>query len=414
MFPTAHTTSSSSTGDTPACDALLARFQPGDSLFASPSGTLLGQGVACALAPDAARLTTRAAAGRALREQVQALLQEARHGHGIARPVAMGAIPFDVRRPARLVVPRTLHQGQAPQAGDALAAPLNLQAERATPSPDPAVYESAVADALTRFQRGELDKVVLARALDLQLDRAPDPRALLARLARKNLNGYTFSIALPHDDDAASGPAAFVGATPELLVRRIGARVVVNPLAGSAARRAVLADDELAGQRLLASAKDRREHAVVIDAVVQALRPLCRTLDVPEGPSLLATDALWHLSTVLTGELADPRTTSLDLALALHPTPAVCGQPVDRAFSVIEALEPVDRGLFAGFVGWCDMHGDGEWAVSLRCATLRGRSLRLHAGAGIVPGSDPRSESQETGTKFRTMLSALGLASSVD
>ncbi len=413
MFTTVHTPSSPADA-APACDALLARFQPGDSLFASPSGTLLGQGIACALAPSAARPTTRAAAGRLLQEQMQALLLEARNAHGIVRPVAIGAIPFDVRRPARLAVPRTLHRGQAPQAGDALAAPLELQAERATPSPDPAVYEAAVADALHRFQRGELDKVVLARALDLQLDRAPDQRALLARLARKNLNGYTFAIALPTSDGATDEPAAFVGATPELLVRRIGTRLVVNPLAGSAARRALPDEDSQAGQRLLASAKDRREHAVVIDAVVQALRPLCRTLEVPEGPSLLATDALWHLSTVLTGELADPLTTSLDLAIALHPTPAVCGQPVDRAFSVIEALEPVDRGLFAGFVGWCDAQGDGEWAVSLRCAELRGRSLRLHAGAGIVPGSDPRSESQETGTKFRTMLSALGLASSVD
>lgn len=406
--------SSPSADATPACDVLIARYQPGDALFASPSGTLLGQGIACALAAPAERPTTRAAAGRALREQVQALLQEAQTTHGIAQPVALGAIPFDVRRPARLAVPRSLHRGQAPQAGETLAEPPGLTADSATPSPAPAVYEAAVADALTRFQRGELDKVVLARALDLQLDRAPDQRALFARLAQKNLNGYTFTIPLPEGDDVEGDPAAFVGATPELLVRRIGTRVVVNPLAGSAARRALPAEDEQAGQRLLASTKDRREHAVVIDAVVQALRPLCRTLDVPEGPSLLATDALWHLSTVLTGELAEPATTSLDLALALHPTPAVCGQPVDRAFSVIEALEPVDRGLFAGFVGWCDAQGDGEWAVSLRCATLRGRSLRLHAGAGIVPGSDPRSESQETGTKFRTMLSALGLASSVD
>ncbi|MDO9436925.1 isochorismate synthase [Hydrogenophaga sp.] len=405
---------STHTGDAPACDALLARYQPGDQLFASPSGTLLGQGVACAIAPDAPRQTTRAAAARALNAQVQALLHEAEHTHGIQRPVAMGAVPFDVRRPARLSVPRQLHIGQAPQAGDALAAPLHVKAERATPSPDPAVYEAAVVDALARFQRGELDKVVLARALDLQLDHAPDRRALLGRLAQKNLNGYTFAIALPDGEGHGREPAAFIGATPELLVRRVGTRVVVNPLAGSAARRALPDEDQLAGQRLLASAKDRREHAVVIDAVVQALKPLCRTLHMPEGPSLLATDALWHLSTTLTGELADPATTALDLALALHPTPAVCGQPVDRAFSVIEALEPVDRGLFAGFVGWCDAQGDGEWAVSLRCAELRGRSLRLHAGAGIVPGSDPRSESQETGTKFRTMLSALGMVSSVD
>ncbi|WP_200843785.1 isochorismate synthase [Pantoea sp. 18069] len=413
MLSTFHTPSTHA-GEAPACGALLALYQPGDQFFASPSRTLLGQGVACATAPNAPRPSTRAAAARALNQQVQALLREANEMHGIARPVVMGAVPFDVRRPARLSVPRQLHIGQAPRAGDALAAPLHVRAERATPSPDPAVYESAVADALARLQHGELDKVVLARSLDLLLDRAPDRRALLGRLAQKNLNGYTFAIALPEDGDRGNEPAAFIGATPELLVQRTGTRVVVNPLAGSAARRALPTDDQFAGQQLLASSKDRREHAVVIDAVVQALRPLCRTLEVPEGPSLLATDALWHLSTTLTGELADPGTTSLDLALALHPTPAVCGHPLERAFSVIEALEPVDRGLFAGFVGWCDAQGNGEWAVSLRCAELRGRSLRLHAGAGIVPGSDPRSESRETGTKFRTMLSALGMASSVD
>lgn len=408
-------------GDTgmPAMAELLARYQPGDCLLVSPSGTRLGQGVTCVFAPGPSGAdVTRESAAHYLKTQVQAMLHEASTVHGVREPVVMGVVPFDIRRPARLVVPQQCHRGACAKPSDSRTAASKSVAQSIVPYPEASVYEAAVVQALQYFERAEIDKVVLARTLDVILAAAPDRRALLDRLVQSNLNGYTYAIALQSASEAAAQglaqPAAFIGATPELLVRRVGTRVIVNPLAGSAARRTDSHSDALAGQQLLDSAKDRHEHAVVIDAVAQALRPLCRTLNVPDAPSLLTTDALWHLSTVLTGELSRPETTSLDLALALHPTPAVCGYPVDAAFTVLQKLEPFDRGFFAGFVGWCDANGDGEWAVSLRCAQLRDHSLRLFAGAGIVAGSNPCSESQETGTKFRTMLSALGLSTSMD
>lgn len=426
-------------GDGPHADTLddlLAAYRPGDCLLASPSGAWLGQGVACALpaAPEPAWPASaqgRTQAGAALSRQVRDLLRQAASLPGQDDPLVMGVVPFDVRQPARLVVPQRVRRAPAGTATVSAASnasvPLDAAAPPWTPAklarppepePAPAAYEAAVSNALARFARGELDKVVLARTLRLTLQAAPDRAALLRRLAAGNAQGYTYAIALHDAAQAATEglaqPAAFVGATPELLVRRIGRQVVVNPLAGSAARSADAARDPQIGQALMQSTKDRHEHAVVIDSVARALRPLCRTLRVPATPSLVATDALWHLSTTLTGELADPATTSLDLALALHPTPAVCGHPTAAAFDAIAALEPFERGFFAGFVGWCDARGDGEWAVALRCAELRDHRLRLFAGAGIVAGSVPASESLETGTKLRTMLSALGLGKALD
>lgn len=261
--------------------------------------------------------------------------------------------------------------------------------------------------ALACFERGELSKVVLSRTLKLELDAALDLPALLARLAAKNGQGYTYAVPL------AGAEEVFLGATPELLVRRVGSRVVLNPLAGSAARSADREEDHNIGQALLRSTKDLQEHAIVIDEIAKVLRPLCRTLSLPDHPELLATDALWHLSTLIEGELLDPDMTSLDLAFALHPTPAVCGYPKQAAFDAIMDLEPFDRGFFAGFVGWMNASGDGEWAVSLRCAQCSPRHATLSAGAGIVPGSVPERETAETQTKFRTMLSALGLGHSI-
>ncbi|MBO0656451.1 chorismate-binding protein [Streptomyces triculaminicus] len=184
--------------------------------------------------------------------------------------------------------------------------------------PEPGVYGEAVAEAVRRMCRGEFSKVVLARSLRLTSDRDLDLPGLLQRLARRDPSGYTF--ALP------SGPGrTLLGASPELLVSRSGGRLVANPLAGSTPRSADLAEDVRRAAALLESAKDLHEHAVVVDAVREALAPYCRTLDVPARPTLVRTAAMWHLSTTVTGELDDPAVSALELACALHPTPAVCG-----------------------------------------------------------------------------------------
>ena len=262
-------------------------------------------------------------------------------------------------------------------------------------------YGAAVASAVARMRAGEFDKVVLARTLELTASREPDLPAMLRRLARRDPGGYTF--ALP------SGPGrTLVGASPELLVARTGGRLTANPLAGSAPRSADLAEDVRRAAALLESPKDLHEHAVVVAAVRDALAPFCTRLDVPERPTLLRTAAMWHLSTTVTGELADPDVCALRLASALHPTPAVCGTPTDMARKVIAESEPFDRGPYTGMVGWQDADGDGEWVVTIRCAEAEGRSLRLFAGAGVVAASSPEAETAETAAKFRTFLHAVG------
>jgi isochorismate synthase len=186
--------------------------------------------------------------------------------------------------------------------------------------------------------------------------------------------------------------------------------VTCQPFAGSAPRAADPELDAAAGAALADSAKDRHEHQLVIDAMAQALRPLCSELTFPPTPTLSRTRALWHLSTPITGRLRDESTTAIDLTLALHPTPAVGGVPTDVAAELISALEG-DRGFYAGAVGWCDADGDGRWVVSIRCAQLAAdrRAALAHAGGGIVAESDPDSEVAETTTKFITILTALGV-----
>ncbi|MFA4912769.1 MAG: isochorismate synthase [Burkholderiaceae bacterium] len=344
---------------------------------------------------------------------VNTLFERARHA-GIAQPLLVGAVPFDVTQAPRLSIARQCRRTPRALAIATAGASMPMQGAgpgqvvSQTPQPSPAVFEAAVREALAHFEQGDLGKVVLSRTLKLALRDPLHLPSLMASLLAKNTHGYTYAVPLGRAGEV------FLGASPELLVRRVGNRVMLNPLAGSAARRSDAREDQAAGQALMESDKDLKEHAIVIDAIASVLRPLCRTLNVPTRPSLVATDALWHLSTRIEGELIDPATTSLDLAFALHPTPAVCGYPTELARQAINRLEPFDRGFFAGFVGWMDAAGDGEWAVSLRCATCGPSEATLYAGAGIVPGSVPQRETAETQTKFRTMLSALGLGQSIE
>lgn len=207
----------------------------------------------------------------------------------------------------------------------------------------------------------------------------------------------------------ASSVLTLIGASPELLVARSGQLVTANPLAGSAARSSDPAEDKRRADALLLSAKDRHEHAVVVEAVASALRPYCRKLDVPAEPSVIGTKTMWHLSTKVTGELLEPAASSLELAVAMHPTPAVCGTPTGPARTAIRELESFDRRYFTGMVGWCDAAGDGEWAVTIRCAEIGEDAVTLYAGAGIVEGSDPAAELAETSSKLKTLLLAMGM-----
>ncbi|GAA1009569.1 isochorismate synthase DhbC [Acrocarpospora pleiomorpha] len=315
--------------------------------------------------------------------------------------LVIGAIPFDDPASAHLVVPAQTRWADPFVTGDVpAAAPAGEW--RITPVPSPADHVKGVRRVLELLDRGAVDKVVLARSLELTGTEAADVVEIARRLAARDPHGHVFAISLP-------GEQTLVGASPELLVSRIGPAVVANPLAGSAARSADPEEDRRRAAALLCSAKDQREHAVVVGAVADALAPFCRTLSVPAEPSLICTATMWHLSSRITGRLADPATTSLDLAVALHPTPAVCGTPTEAARAVIADVEPFDRGFYTGMVGWSDDSGDGEWAVTIRCAVVGAERVRLFAGGGLVAGSVPEHELAETTAKFRTLLNALGL-----
>ncbi|NHC14126.1 isochorismate synthase [Motilibacter sp. E257] len=376
---------------------LLAGYAPGTSaFFASPRHTLLAEGVSARLpaGPPPADL------GAAVRR----LLEEATAAGDPA--IVVGAVPFDPGRGAALSVP--VHATWGAPLSPSVPRPAAPFAAEAVvrPVPEPEDYKAGVAAALGRMSSGDVEKVVLARALDVRTSAPVDVAALLARLAYRDPRGYAFAVELPA---AAPAPArTLVGASPELLVSRIDGVARANPLAGSVPRSANPMEDVRRAEELLRSAKNLREHAVVAEAVVEGLRPLCRHVSVA-GPSLVQTATMWHLGSEISGELLSDETTSLDLALALHPTPAVCGTPVAKARDVIAQVEPFDRGFYSGTVGWCDASGDGEWAVTIRCGEVSGSSVRVYAGAGIVPGSRPQDELDETSAKFGTFLDALGL-----
>ncbi|RZQ63620.1 isochorismate synthase [Amycolatopsis suaedae] len=372
---------------------LVDEYATGDFFLASAGHTILGSGVAQEVVdPDPARLSAR------LRDLLDAS----------SAPVAVGILPFDTTPagtvPSRMVLPAVLHRaGPAhPQAAAltraALPSPLAVR-----PVPEPRRHVETVAEGIRLLAEHRLHKIVLARALDLEFAEPPAPGAVLRNLVKDHPRGYTFAAGLP-------GGATFLGATPELLLSRTGRNVSFRPHAGSAPRSDDPLRDKENGRALFASTKDRVEHAVVIESMVECLRPFCRRLSVPGEPEVVSTPTIWHLATRITGELADPEVTALDVAAALHPTPAVCGSPTDAARRLVTGLEPFDRDFYAGAVGWVDANGDGEWAVAIRCAELAGNRMRLYAGGGIVADSDPEAELAETSVKFRTLLRAMGVA----
>ena len=381
--------------------SLLRAYRRHDSLFSSPQVQLHARGVL-------ETLDTPAAQG--LADAARVALQRAARKAG--RLPLVGAVPFDTDAPSRLWIPRqaVFASGQARHAGHRRGGPIALpNCGAVLAQPTPSRYRDNVIAALARIDSGALAKVVLSRCL--RIDARVSVPWLLERLLSRHPDGYTYAIDLAQ---GAGAPASLVGSSPELLLRKRGAQVLSNPLAGSIARAADPEEDQTRARGLLASAKDRHEHALVVDAVASALAPYCRKLQVPAAPSLLSTPTMWHLSTRVEGDLIDPNASSLQLALALHPTPAVCGYPTAAARGAIRELEGYDRDLFTGLVGWSDPDGDGEWAVTIRCALVEADAVTAYAGAGVVQGSVPQAELDETSAKLRTMLSAMGLAQVLD
>jgi menaquinone-specific isochorismate synthase len=258
-------------------------------------------------------------------------------------------------------------------------------------------WEQAVAAAVRRISRGDLRKVVLARDLYASADRPLDQRVLLRRLADRYPECYTFAC------------GGLIGATPELLISRNGKEVSSLVLAGTMPRGSSDAEDARIAAALLGSAKDNEEHVYAVDSLREILAPLCAEIDIAPRPELIRLPNLQHLGTPVRGTLREDRDgrSSLTLAAALHPTAAVGGTPTAAAVELIRELENMDRGRYAGPVGWVDADGNGEWGIALRCAQLDGNQARLFAGGGIVAGSDPATELAEAQIKFRPMQTAL-------
>lgn len=329
-------------------------------------------------------------------------------------PLLVGALPYDEGAPAHLFQPAEISRSDgracfaAAYPPPALVRPrlANIPRWSAVPEPSLDAYRAAVAGALDLMARGEGDlrKIVLSRSLRLTSSLPIDAGALLRALA-EDPEVTAFCVPLPSDH----GSRALVGATPELLLAKTGPAILSHPLAGSARRLRDASDDRAAAEGLLASEKDNREHAEVVSAILDQLAPYCAQLGTPEGTQFVSTASMWHLGTRIVGRLRDAATSSIELAGVLHPTPAVCGTPREAAAKAIAELEGYDRGFYAGAVGWCDAAGDGVWHVAIRCAEIAGSEARLHAGAGIVRGSDPVLEGEETSAKFAALLRALGI-----
>lgn len=338
--------------------------------------------------------------GQALERSLQQAFDDARRA-GLSNPAVVGVIPFDKAQPSRLFVPRHL-AFLPPSAPPTAICGLPCGAARSCiEQPGRAGFCDAVNQALDLLREGRIDKAVLSRLLQLEFDEPPCAQTIFQGLRQQNPEAYHFAVDLP-------GEGVLIGASPELLLRKQGRAFSTNPLAGSARRSPDPLADEEAAHTLLDSAKDQHEHRLVIEDLERQLRPLCRTLNVPPTPALLKTARLWHLSTRIDGELQD-ELSALRLACQLHPTPALCGFPTAAAKQVIAELEPFDRGVFGGIVGWCDAAGNGEWAVVIRCGIIQQTRVRLFAGAGLVSASCPEAEWRETGTKLGTMLAAFGL-----
>lgn len=368
-------------------DDALGGFDPQGFAWLHHGTRLVASGVAARVAPtDAATLLAAADADDPVRLP----------GTGA---VAVGALPFDLDAAGELVVPARVHgvhDGRAwvteighrePASSIAVVPPTRFHVAAPRSRDD---WRVAVERALAAIHVGDLEKVVLAREVLIEADADFDAHEVVRGLVASQPGSFVY---------ASQG---FVGASPELLVRRFGEVVESRPVAGT-----TVADSDAALLALAASVKDTREHRFVVDGIVDVLGPRCEQLHADAIPEVAVFGPVAHLATPIRGRLAAPAPSALDLARRLHPTPAVGGTPRRAALDAIRALEGFDRGRYAGPVGWVDARGDGEWAIALRGAELDGSRARLVAGAGIVAGSDPDAEWAETQAKLEPMLRAL-------
>ena len=323
-------------------------------------------------------------------------LSLARAGGRVSLTVNVEVAPDDTLEDLSARVARRL--GELRPARLPLLDPAPAGAYKVLSPMPPSHYEEAVARAVQRIRAGELEKIVLAREVEVHAPVDHDVGAVLGLLRDAFASCYVFAV--------GRGDAVFLAASPELLVRREGHRASTVALAGSSRRSADPAVDEHLGEQLLQSDKDREENEIVVRRIARALRPHSVWVTAAPEPALVRVANIIHLGTPIRAQLAAPLS-AIELAGVLHPTPAVGGEPGDVAAPLIPALEGLDRGWYAGTVGWTDAAGDGEFCVALRCALVRGHVAHLYAGGGIVRDSDPVAELAETEVKLGALLPVL-------
>lgn len=333
-------------------------------------------------------------------------------------PVAFGAIPFLAEREPSFIIPKILigkredgtsfitrlvedaSQVQAAKSSQPVGTQYTMKSGHVSPDD----YKRIVSIATAAIRRGEFQKVVLARDLFIDADQPMSIGLILKRLKASYGSSYRYSF------------DGLVGASPELLVEVLDGVVRSHPLAGTAPRTGNAQEDHRLADQLLRSDKNQAEHKIVIDMVRETLLPYCSYLDWEPEPSIVQVANVQHLGSAAEGVLTRPHTSVLQLARELCPTPALGGSPRDAALSWIGQHEGLERGRYGGAIGWLDVHGNGTWAVTIRCAEFdhARRSAHLFAGCGIVADSDPESELSETQTKFKAMISAITDSTGVD
>ncbi len=323
-----------------------------------------------------------------------------------AGPVAFAALPFDPSLPAEFVVPAGLVVRRPDGTEwETVIEGTDVRGDREwglepdgfnlrSPVPHDR-WEEAVRAAVEHIRAGDVTKVVLAREVVVEANRPIVVPTVLRRLRALYPSCTTFLV------------DGFLGASPEVLVARSGSSVRSRPLGGTRPHSGDPIVDAAQAAQLLGSDKDRREHAIIVEAVAAALGPVCDRLNVPETPSIVQLRNVLHLGSPIEGRLSDPAPTVLELGRLLHPTPAVGGAPRNAALALIAELEQAERGRYAGPVGWVDRHGDGELVLGIRSASIDGARASMWAGVGVVVGSDTAAELAETQFKLQALLAAI-------
>lgn len=333
-----------------------------------------------------------------------------------SNPAAFAALPFDPTQPGELIVPQ-ICVGEDPDGARWITGPKECSdAELITAAtavidrhdtrqptrfdlrsslPPEQWRDVVMPAALEQIATGRVRKVVMARELVLETDQPVPLAEVIGRLRQSFGSAMVFSI------------DGFIGASPEMLVSRAGDIVRAHPLAGTMPRASDPAEDARMAASLLSSEKNQIEHGITIDWLLDSLLPFCSYVDAEPEPSIVTLANVHHLGTRVEGRLSAPSASVLELVAALHPTPAVGGDPQGEALAVISEVEGFDRGRYAGPTGWVDSQGNGVFAVSVRSATVNSTTVRICAGVGVVADSDPEAELAETRAKFQAMLSAL-------